>query len=113
MKNLVQPHIRNNFIAHKIYGKYKSQVAHEITSHAHMQDTSTLSAYFLLYATPEHFFKNQHQGSYYRETDQYIIIYSKCTRYQCRNHKGQLKLSFRVAIPEYDLPNYVLVSLGE
>jgi hypothetical protein len=72
-----------------------------------------MQEYYMLYCTPEHFAANQHGGIYYRDDRQYVIIYEQSlTRWFALNAKSQLILSFRSAKPEYDLPDYVIVSLS-
>lgn len=68
-----------------------------------------MEEYILLYHTPEYFFKNQHKGSILRFNKEYIIIYN-VPRGVCL-HAPKLKISFREALPEYNLPAYAMVTI--
>lgn len=48
------------------------------------------------------------QGTIDYEGTSYQIVYNNCTRFAVLNTK-EVKLSFREAIPEFNLPAYVLV----
>lgn len=100
--------------SYKKYGVPRSEVLHAISSFPHISGIDQcLSEYYMLYCTPEHFSANQHAGVYYRDDRQYVIIYEQSlTRWFALHSKSQLILSFRSAKPEYDLPDYVLVSLS-
>ncbi len=98
----------------KLYGVPRSQVLHALTNYPHISGIDQcMQEYYMLYCTPEHFAANQHGGIYYRDDRQYVIIYEQSlTRWFALNAKSQLILSFRSAKPEYDLPDYVIVSLS-
>lgn len=117
---LATQHNSNNSALHlssinsiKLYGVPRSQILHALTTFQHISGVDQcMEEYYLLYCSPEHFSANQHEGLYYREDRQYVILYEQSvTRWFALNAKSQLILSFRVAKPEYDLPAYVMVSL--
>lgn len=100
--------------SYKKFGVPRSEVLHAISSYPHISGIDQcLSEYYMLYCTPEHFSANQHAGIYYRDDRQYVIVYEQSlTRWFALNSHNQLILSFRAAQPEYDLPDYVIVSLS-
>ena len=75
-----------------------------------------LDRYVILHWTPA-FFLEQTADSYgilsralspNDTVTDYIIVYKNCNRYSVRKAK-EIAVSFRKALPEYDIPAYVLV----
>ena len=69
------------------------------------------SRYYLLYWSPEHFFKCLHDGIVEHFGIKHQVIYYKCTPESIRSCR-QLQLSFREAHPDYGIEPYVLVMKG-
>lgn len=100
--------------AMQLYGVPRSEIIHTCMYSEQIPQNLVNTAfqeYYLLYCTAEHFKKNSHCGEFYRDDRNYQIIYVHCTRWDVVNTPGQIRLSFRAAHKEYNIPAYVLVSL--
>lgn len=71
-----------------------------------------LDRYYLLYWTPSYFDAIWNEGIITREGVDYIVVYHACKPAELRREK-QIALSFRRAVPEFNLPAYVLVTFAK
>ena len=77
-------------------------------SHQHL-----LRSYFIRYWSKEYLLSTLEagKGTLTRENIQFIAIYRDCSRGKIlSSSEDQVCLSFRAALPEYNLPAYVLIS---
>ena len=117
---------KNNLTLYKLpagaaYVKYgiTSNTLHQLLSNIH--DLSLyrdcLETYYLNYWSAKYILKDSDGGMIYKDNNMYHIVYLKpVTRgkilasVQAGNSLQQYKLSFRKALPEFNLPAYVLIS---
>lgn len=105
----VTPAIPQSVIAYQKHGVQKSLVHHLALNHWSIPEIyrDCFTKTFLLHWTPEWFFKSLKDGTIKRDSVEYQVVYRKSPAY-LRKLK-QLRLSFRVAQPEFGIPAYVIV----
>ena len=103
----------------KKHGICRSELSFQLTSKFSISPifSPVLSKYFIRYWSKDYFLRISSLVSLYTGTipiegKEYVVIYHRCTRGEILQMQDseQLVLSFRAALPEYNLPAYVLVS---
>lgn len=104
--------INHNYIFDE-YGTYRSTVQHLLTTEFHypLDYSETLSYYKLLYWDISYFRQQllKHNGRLWRDSQFFIPVYQSSLGPIAYTENQQVALSFRIAKPEFDLNNYVIV----
>lgn len=97
----------------KVYGVGKSELNKHLlhnpvipTNLQHCLDT-----YYLLYWSPDYFLEKERDGFIIHHAQRYIVMMAPNVSRNKIVHANQIKLSFRKAKPEFELPAIVYVTL--
>lgn len=107
------PHVPPSISSLRTYGVSKS-LLHSISINLFTlppEIRDCFCAYYLKYWQGEYFCDQVEDGAITDCSRNYLVIYQHCTPFQVRRAK-QVKLSFRAAMPEFDIPAYVIVKLA-
>lgn len=103
--------VSDSIRAYRKYGVLRSLVHYQMINHFHYAPRfrDTLKTYFILHWNAD-FTKDQiSDGIISLASGDYTVIWYKLSPYDLHNQKN-LRLSFREAQPEYNLPAYVLIT---
>jgi hypothetical protein len=71
-----------------------------------------LEHYYILHSNGSKFMNRIYEGTVEREGKEFLVVYKNCTPFAVKR-ANEIKLSYRVPLPVFNLPNYVLVSIVE
>lgn len=99
--------------SYRSYGVRKSSLhsacINQFSINTSLQDC--FEAYYLKYWRGEYLLDQIEDGAMVDSGRTYLVIYQNCTPFQVRKC-AQVRLSFRSALPEYEIPAYVIVKLA-
>lgn len=112
LENYVEP---VSISSYKKYGITRQNLQYLMT-HFHTfphEFRDCLSKYYLLYWSAPHFSEQLHDGIITHDSISYLVTYRGCTPANIKfaDESNQIKVSFRLAMPEFNLLPVVLISV--
>lgn len=95
-------------------GLKRTEIHHMFLNNFHIHESQhkTLREYFILHWSGSKLSERLHEGMIHSYGHDFNVIYHNCNPFAAKKSEC-IKLSFRAAIPELDIPNYVLIKLDD
>lgn len=100
--------------SYKRIGVTKSLVHHLAINYFHYpaEYLDTLEHYYIHHWNPQYVAEIIENGTIVHNDISYLVVYQNCTPFTVFRSKQDIRLSFRVVIPDFNIPAYVIVRLA-